>query len=379
VDWRVPLTEIELPEADVEAVLETLRGGWLTMGPRTIELEEAFAEYTDSGNAVAVSSGTAALHLACLAVGVGPGDEVIAPAMSYVASANVVRHCGATVVFCDSTAAGDPNLDPGDVAARITPRTKAVIAVHIFGYPARIAALREVCEERDLILIEDAAHAAGARIEPEGGRAGTAGRCGCFSFFSKTQLGTGEGGMVVTDDDRLADRVRSLRSHAMTSGTWDRHRGHAATYDVTDLGFNYRIDETRATLVIRRLGRLDEALEALRRVVRSYRDKLVGTDGVELPFTDREVDSSANFAFPIMLEDRDARDALRARLRERGIQTSAYPLLSHLAAYRGAASNGSLANAAEFADRHCVLPLFPTLSEDRVSLVASEVRAALLQ
>ena len=223
------------------------------MGPKTLELEEAFCEYTGSEHAVAVSSATAALHMACLAAGVGPGDEVIAPALSFVADAHAGRIAGGETVLADCVSPAEPLMDPAHVESLVTERTKAIIAVHMFGYPADIDALRSIAEKRGIALIEDCAESDGGKLR-DGSCAGTAGVCGCFSFFSKTQLGVGEGGIMVTDSEEFAAELRKLRSHAMTSVTWDRHRGHAETYDVTRLGFNFRIDEPRATLAMARLG-----------------------------------------------------------------------------------------------------------------------------
>lgn len=203
------------------------------------------------------------------------------------------------------------------------------------------------------------------------------GDLGCFSFFSKTQLGVGEGGIVVTDDAELAVRVRSLRSHAMTSVTWDRHRGHAETYDVTDLGFNYRIDELRAALAEARLERLPAAIEALRGVARAYREALAGVDGIELPFDDAAIALSGHFAFPVLAADAETRDAVRARLHENGVQTTFYPALTMLTAYRPDSAAGARPLAEEFSARHIALPFFPSLDRERIELVASELRTAL--
>jgi dTDP-4-amino-4,6-dideoxygalactose transaminase len=375
-DWRVTLTEIELPESDVEAVLETLRSGWLTMGPRTQDLEAAFAEAVGAEHALAVSSGTAALHLACLAVGVGPGDEVLAPALSFVADAHAGRCAGGETALVDCVSSQEPLVDPADVERRITAATKAVIAVHMFGYPADVDALRAICDERGIALIEDCAEADGGRLR-DCSPTGTAGACGCFSFFSKTQLGVGEGGIVVTDDEELAERVRSLRSHAMTSVTWDRHRGHAETYDVTDLGFNYRIDEPRATLAQARLARLPDALAELRRVANSYRDLLAGIDGVEVPFPDEWIELSGHFAFPVLVADLETRNRVRETLHENGVQTTFYPALTQLSEYEGAGGPGGCPIAEDFADRHFALPLSPSLDERKIGIVVDELAAAL--
>ena len=374
-DWRVGLTEISLPESDIEAVLEALRSGWLTMGPRTQELEAAFAAYTGSEHAVAVSSASAALHLACVAAGVGGGDEVIAPAMSFVADAHAGHLAGGSTVLADCVSVAEPLVDPADVEPRITDRTKAVIAVHMFGYPADVEALAAICDERGIVLIEDCAEADGGRIRA-GGSAGTVGTCGCFSFFSKTQLGVGEGGIVVTDDEEFAARLRALRSHAMTSVTWDRHRGHAETYDVTDLGFNYRIDEPRAALAQARLAHLDDALEELRRVARTYRERLAGVDGILVPFPDEWVELSGHFAFPVLVADRETRDAVRAAMHQARVQTTFYPALTQLSAYEPRNGDGALPVAEEFANRHLALPLSPSLDDAKIDLVVAELERA---
>jgi dTDP-4-amino-4,6-dideoxygalactose transaminase len=376
-EWRVPLTEIEVPEQDVQAVLDCLESGWLTMGPRTKAFEQALAAFVGTPHAVAVSSGTAALHLACLAVGIGPGDEVIVPAFTFVASAAAPRYVGAEPVLCDVRSPLDFNIDPADAARRITPRTRAIVAVHFAGYPADVAALRALCDEHGLVLIEDCAQAIGARVEDSGRQVGTVGELGAFSFFSKKQLCVGEGGMVTSADEQLAERVRLLRSHAMTSSTWDRHRGHDPAYDVVDIGFNYRLDEPRAALGLSRLGRLADGIAARRATVRAYRKRLVEIPGVELPFTDADVERSSHFAFPVLLADRSTRDRFREELKANGVQTTWYPALHTFTEYRRFAPADDLPSATETADRHCALPLSATMSEAEVETVVDAVRAAL--
>ena len=268
---EVPLFDIRLADEDVGAVADALRSGWLTMGPRTRRFEEEFAAHLGTQHALAVSSGTAALHLAYLAAGIGPGDEVIVPAITFVATANAVRYCGAEPVLADVLGQHDLSLDPDDTAMRITGRTKAVCCVHYGGYAAPVERLQTLCSKRGVALIEDAAHAPVASAGPARRPLGTWGSAAAFSFFSNKVLGCGEGGLVATDDAEAADLVRRLRSHGMTSGTWDRHRGHSAGYDVVGLGFNYRLDEPRAALLLSRLARLREDVSARRRLVRRYR------------------------------------------------------------------------------------------------------------
>jgi dTDP-4-amino-4,6-dideoxygalactose transaminase len=377
MSWNVPLTEIDMPEEDVEAVLDCLRSGWLTMGPRTAAFEAAFAEYVGARHAVAVSSGTAALQLAARALGWGPGDEVIVPGLTFVASASAARFVGADPVLCEVRGPQDMNLDPEDVTARITPRTKAVVAVHFCGYPADVLALRECCDAHGLALVEDCAQAIGATVGEAGRRVGTVGELGCFSLFSKKQLCVGEGGVVTTDDDALAEAVSSLRSHAMTTVTWDRHRGHADSYDITDIGFNYRLDEPRAALGLSRLARLEGDLGARRATVRAYRERLEPVAGLELAWSDEDVAHSSHFAFPVLLADRDARDAFRGALRDRGVQTTWYPALHRFSDYRARDPGLSLPSVEAAAARHCALPLSSGTTAEEIDAVVAAVEAAL--
>ncbi|MBV9194671.1 MAG: DegT/DnrJ/EryC1/StrS family aminotransferase [Solirubrobacterales bacterium] len=370
MSWAMPLTDIRITDEDVEAVLECLRSGWLTMGPRVQAFEQRFAEYVGIEHAIAVSSGTAALHLAALAGGVERGDEVIVPNLSFVASAAAVRYCQATPILCDSVGATDLNLDPDDVRRRVTERTRAVIAVHMMGYAADVERLRTLCDEHDLRLIEDVAQAIGARTE-RGRMTGTVGDIGCFSFFSKKQLCVGEGGMVVTPDADLATRVRLLRSHAMSSVTWERHQGYAETYDVVDIGFNFRLDEPRAALGLSRIARVDGDIATRRRLVRRYRDALRGHPAIELLWDEGAVTRSSHFAFPVLLPNRETRDRVRAELNGVGIQTTAYPELGELSEYGGAQNEQTLARSRDLAGRHCVLPLSALMTEADVDMVVA--------
>jgi dTDP-4-amino-4,6-dideoxygalactose transaminase len=375
MDWKVPLVELEVTDADVESVLDCLRSGWLTMGPRTQALEEALAERIGVKHAIAVSSGTAALHLACRAIGLGPGDEAIVPSMTFVASAHAPRYLGADVVLCDSSGPADAGLDPTAVEHLIGPRTKAVVAVHMWGYPAAVEELRALCDERGLALIEDCAEAIDAHL-PGGGRVGSVGELGCFSFFSKKQLAVGEGGVVTTDDDDLAASVRSLRSHAMSSVTWERHRGHGLGYDVTDVGYNYRMDEPRAALGLSRIERLEDDIAARRAVARAYRERLQGVEGIELLFDDEQVERSSHFAFPILLESREERDRVRVKLRDAAVQSTSYPALHMLSEYQGSGDAARLSNATEIAERHLGLPIHAVLDSEQIDFVVERLSDA---
>jgi dTDP-4-amino-4,6-dideoxygalactose transaminase len=367
----IPLFDVQLEQHHLDAVADTLRSGWLTMGPRTQEFERVFAEHLDCKHAIALANCTAALHLAYLAAGVGPGDEVIVPAITFVATAAAARYCGAEPVFADVKGTHDLGIDPEDVERRITERTKAVCAVHYGGYAADLAALQSICDDAGIALIEDAAHSPSATPLGDSRKLGTHGLSGCFSFFSNKVLSCGEGGLLATDDDAVADQVRSLRSHAMTTGTWDRHRGHAPGYDVVDVGYNYRMDEPRAALLTARLTGLEEDIAIRRRLVHRYRELLSDMPGVTVPYEDAEVDVSSCYVMPVIVEDAALRDPLRTfMLDERKVQTSVlYPAVHELSAYAGSAAE---LPHSEFAGRaELTLPLFPTLSEDDQDRVVS--------
>lgn len=360
----IPFTDVRLEQEDIDAVADILRSGWLTMGPRTQEFEEAFAAQLGCRHAVAVSSCTAALHLAYLAAGVGPGDEVIVPSYTFAATATAVLYCGGTPVFADIIGMDDLSLDPDDVVARIGPRTKAVSVVHFAGYPAPVDALAELCREHGLALVEDVAHAPSARLG--GKKLGTFGLAGTFSLFSNKILSVGEGGLLTTDDDAVAELARSLRSHAMSSGTWDRHTGRTSTYDVNGLGYNYRLDEPRAALALSRLPRLEADIARRRELVAEYRGRLAGWDELIVPFRDEQVADSSCYVMPIIVRDAERRDEARLRLREdHGVQTSVfYPAVHEFTAYRELAAGVSLPHTERAARSEITIPLYPHMTED---------------
>jgi dTDP-4-amino-4,6-dideoxygalactose transaminase len=367
--WQVPLADLAVDDELVDAVLQVVRSGWWSMGPRVEEFEEAFATFTGAGHAVAVANGTAALHLALLAAGCGRGDEVVVPSLNFIAAANAIVHTGAAPVFCDIAGPEDLNLDPDDLASAVSERTKAVVVLHYGGHPCDMDAVQRVAEQHGLAVIEDAAHAPGARF---GDRAcGTLGTLGCFSFFANKNLPVGEGGMIVTHDDELARTLRLLRSHGMTTLTWDRHRGHASGYDVLLPGFNYRLDEVRAAVGLVQLRRLPEENAARAAVVERYREALGGERGLTMPFAAGEGDDRVpvHHLAVVLLPEGTDRSAVRSTLEERGIQTSVhYPPIHTFTAYRSV-SRRPLPRTDAVAERLLTLPLFGGLSDEQVEAV----------
>ena len=372
--WTVPLSDVLVDDEIEHAVVQALRSGWWSTGPRVAELEQEFARFSGARHALAVANGTAALHLALLASGCGPGDEVLVPSLNFVAAANTIVHTGATPVFCDISGANDLTVSPDDLEAAVSPRTRAVVVMHYGGHPCRMDAILELAAMHGLAVIEDAAHAPGARWQRR--MCGTIGDVGCFSFFSNKNLPVGEGGMVVTDDDALAEKARLLRSHGMTTLTWDRHRGHASNYDVVVEGFNYRLDELRAAIALVQLARLEQQNAARARIVDFYRDVLPGRNGTTMPFAPQADVIPSHHLAVLVLPEGHPRDKFRMALAERGVQTSVhYPPIHRFAVYRQNGPNRSLPVTETVEPRLVTLPLYPHMTDDEVCCVTEAVAA----
>ena len=372
----VPLADLLVDDALRQAVAQVVDSGWWSMGPRVEEFEREFAAFVGVEHALAVANGTAALHLALLAAGIGPGDEVVVPSLNFVAAANSIVHTGARPVFCDIVGEEDLNLDPADLEAAVGPNTKAIVVLHYGGFPCDMQSVREIADRHDLIVIEDAAHAPGGTWRGE--RCGALGLVGCFSFFSNKNMPVGEGGMVVTDDGDLAERLRLLRSHGMTTLTWARHRGHAPSYDVLLPGFNYRLDELRAAIGLVQLGRLPAENAGRARISARYREALHGTGGVTVPFGEVEEGTTPAHHLAVALAPEGRRDDLRAALSERRIQTSVhYPPIHLFSHYSKSGAGRALPRTEGVAQRLVTLPLFAHMSDDQVELVVENVLAAL--
>jgi len=376
MEWRIPLSDIDFGPEENSAVQDVLNSRWLTMGSVTKKLEAEFAAYVNAKHAIAVTNGTAALHLACLAAGLGPGDEVIVPSLTFVATANAVRYVGATPIFADIISQDDLNISPDAIEQLISPRTRAVVLVHYGGYACEMADILALAKKHNLVVIEDAAHAVGA--EWNGHRLGTLGDVGCFSFFSNKNLVTGEGGILTTNDDATAEQLRLLRSHGMTTLTWDRHRGHAWSYDVVSLGYNYRIDEIRAAIGCAQLAKVENNNEQRRRLTSIYQETLHElAPQVIVPFQHHSGVTSAHL-MPILLQPDLDRKMFMDRMKEQGIQTSIhYPPIHQFTSYQDKNVSMSLPVTEDVASREVTLPLYPALVEEDVLTVVKAVRYAL--
>jgi dTDP-4-amino-4,6-dideoxygalactose transaminase len=378
MDWKIPLSDIDLGQDEIDAVVSVLKSKWLTMGAVTQQFEKEFAEYLGVKYAFAVSNGTAALHIACQILGITRGDEVIVPSLTFVATANSVLYTGATPIFADITGVDNLNISPDSISEKITPKTKAITVVHYGGYPCDMSRIMRVAREHFLYVIEDAAHAPGA--EHDGKKCGTIGDVGCFSFFSNKNMTCGEGGMIVTNNDTLAEKIRMIRSHGMTSLTWDRHRGHAYSYDVVDLGYNYRIDEIRSVLGIVQLSKLEKNNQRRREIAEKYVELLKDIEHISIPFSDNEGKSSFHI-FPILLSEGINRYDFMQELRESGIQTSIHYPPIHLFTYyreRFGYKEGILPQT-EYVGKHEVtLPLYPLMTDADVEYIANKINENLM-
>jgi len=366
---QVSLSSPWLDEQEERLVLDVLRSGRLSLGPTIDRFEEAFAQVVNAPYAAAVSSGTAGLHLLCVAAGVGPGDEVITSPYSFVASANCAIYEGATPVFADIDAR-TLNLDPAAVEAAVTERTKAVVAVDIYGYPCELDELRAICERHGLVLIQDACEALGARYREE--PIGSHGPSAVFAFYPNKQMTTGEGGMVTTHDEDEWRLLRSLRNQGRAdSGGWLDH---------ARLGFNYRLDDVRAAIGLGQLEKLDEILAGRAAVAARYGELLREIDGLELPIADDDEHDRSWFVYVVTLPPDSDREAAIEMLERRGIQTARYLPCIHLQSYmreRFGFGPGLCPVAEDVSSRTLALPFHARLDEDDQAFVAETLAAAL--
>jgi perosamine synthetase len=365
----VAMSAPDIDDSDEAAVLDALRSGVLGLGPYAERFERAAAEVAGVEHGVAVSSGTAALHLIVKSLGIGPGDEVIVPSFTFAASVNAFLFEGARPVFVDIEQ-DTYNIDPGDIEHRITDRSRAIMVVDVFGHPADWAALEEIAARHDLLLIDDSCEAIGASYR--GRPVGSFGRAGAFAFYPNKQMTTGEGGMVVTNDARLAELCRSLRNQGRaTMGSWLEHER---------LGYNYRLDELSAALGTSQIARLDTFLAKRRGVATWYAERLRDTDHVSPPILRPDVDASW-FVYVVRLDLGVDRDETIAALAARGIPSRAYFPPLHLQAYITEVVGtriGSLPVTEDVARRTLALPFHNNLSEQQVDLVVDALQDVLI-
>jgi len=367
---NIPIARPSFSSQEERAVVEVLRSGWVSQGPRVAEFERRFAEYVGAAQGVAVSSCTTALHLALLAAGIKPGDEVLCPSLSFIATANSIAYAGATPVFVDIDRF-TYNMDPASIERSITPRTRAILVVHQIGLPSPLAEICDVASSHDLIVIEDAACAIGS--EYKGRRIGLPHTSmACFSFHPRKILTTGEGGMITTADDELAARLRKLRQHSMTVSDLARHSSSQVVMESYDeVGYNYRMTDLQAAIGLAQLERLDEMLAGRRRLASRYSKRLSQFEWLAPPL--ESADCHHNFqSYMVQLKSNApiTRDRLMQELLNRGVSTRRGVMAIHREPpYRHEKWNNRLPQTNVVADTTIILPLFHTMTEEEVNYV----------
>ena len=373
---EIPFSRPSITDQEVEAVVETLRGGWLTMGSRVEEFEEGFRKYVGSEHAIAVSSCTAALHLSLAALGVGKGTEVLTTPFTFAATANVVVHQGGRPVFIDIEPV-TMNIDPALIEEKLTERSAAILPVHYAGVPAEMGAITRVADEHALPMVEDCAHSLGAFYGDR--HTGTLGSTGCFSFYPTKNITTAEGGMVVTDDAHIDDVVRVLRLHGMSRGAWKRHQGGGSwKYDIVRAGYKDNMSDLQAALGVVQLHRLTWMNRRREEIAERYLVNLKDVEDVVLPVA-RE--GRCWHLFPIRVDSRrQTRDEVVEHLTKRGVGTSVHFIPLHLQSFYQSEFGyraGDFPVAEKAFDTILSLPLYPDLADEDVDYVCASLREAL--
>jgi len=368
---RIPLSAPDISEADVRAVSDVLRTSRLSLGPKLGEFEAAIAKYVGASNAVAVSSGTAGLHLCVRALGIRDGDEVLVPSFTFIAAANAIRYERAVPVFVDIEA-HTLNLDPARIEQAITPRTRAIMLVHTFGCPADIAPILEIAHRHGLFVIEDACEAIGA--EYDGSKVGTHGDAGVFAFYPNKQMTTGEGGVIVTNNPEIATLARKLRNHGREdSDNWFQH---------TELGYNYRISDINCALGIEQLKRIEPILARRAAIARAYDQKLAGLATLQLPLLNVPRRRISWFVYVVRLAgamNQFHRDWIVKELLSRGIGAGRYFAPIHLQPiYKSSVrANPDLPVTEFLAARSIALPFFNQITNEQLDEVCATLRELL--
>jgi dTDP-4-amino-4,6-dideoxygalactose transaminase len=365
----IPIAKPYLTKKEAKAAYDTILTGWITQGPRVAEFEQKFAAYTGAKYAVAVSNCTTALHLAMIVSGVGPGDEVICPSMSYIATANSIKYTGAKPVFAEINPA-NYNLDVNDTEKKITPKTKAILLVHQIGMPADIDAFKALALRHNLKLIEDAACAAGSSYK--GARIGSHSELVCFSFHPRKVISTGDGGMITTNNEAYYNRLKLLRQHGMSVNDRVRHESSKIIFeDHLELGYNYRMTDIQASVGIKQLEKLDWIVRKRKRIASKYHKAFKGISCIQLP-VEKKGYSSNYQSYSIYLKDDCpvSRNDLMQQMLDAGIATRRGIMTTHReTAYATEYADVSLPVSEKASDRSIILPLYVPMEDEAVNKV----------
>ncbi len=371
----IPISRPYFTDDESQAAADAVQSGWVAQGPRVSEFENAFAEYTGAEYAVAVSSGTAALHLCMEVLGIEHGDEVICPSMSHIATANSIVYTGGVPVFAE-VRQDDFNLDPTDAEKKITNKTKAILVAHQLGMPADIDAFKDICSRHDLFLIEDAACAAGSSYK--GRRIGSHSDLVCFSFHPRKIITTGEGGMITTPSLHYKEKLTQLRQHGMGSGSFERHNsaGGAVNVKYSEIGYNYRLTDIQAAIGLKQLSKLDFIVKERNRIADIFKAELGGIEWLALPITgEGNVSNYQSFALSVKANSPISRDSIVLRLNDSGIAAKHGVMTAHREpAYISKFGNVSLPVTERSADNSFLLPLFVPMTEGEIDAVIRAVK-----
>lgn len=371
MSYKIPLFDLNFDEKEEQAVLDVIKSKWISTGPKTAEFEDKFAKMLNVKHAVALSNCTVALHLAMKLLDINDGDEVICPSLTFVATCNAIRYVNAVPVFADVVSKEDLTISPEDIERKITSKTKAIIVMHFGGFACDMDRIMEIAKKHNLKVIEDACH--GPLSEYNGKKLGSIADIGCFSFFSNKNISTGEGGMLTTNNPEYFERAKLLRSHGMTTMSYERAKGHSTAYDVVDNGYNYRMDDIRSAIGVVQLDKIQNDLNKRAEIRKMYLSKLASNNKIVIPFANR-TDFSSNYIFPIVLKDSNFknRDEIRTKLAEVGIQTSVhYPAVHRFSVYEDYASE--LPVTEYIADNLITLPMYSKLTEEDVDYITAKV------
>jgi dTDP-4-amino-4,6-dideoxygalactose transaminase len=375
--WKVPLFDTDIGPEEIDAVTRVLKSGWLTMGEETKAFEEEFAAFIGVKYAFMVSNCTAALYLAHIILGASNDAEVVCPSLTFVATANSIIQTGARPVFADITSLDYWNISPEDIERKITQQTRGITVVHYAGWPCEMDEIIMIAREHGLYVVEDCAHSVGASYKRK--MTGTIGDIGCFSFFSNKNLSTGEGGMVVTDRDDIAERIILLRSHGMTTLTLDRYKGHAFTYDVVAFGFNYRSSEINAAIGRVQLKKLISKNRRREEIAMHYNKYISQVEGISPPFQCIDTDIRPTYyIYPVLLDNGIDRDKIMDNMKQKGVQTSIhYRPIHTFSVYNPFARKYQLPLTDELRERILTLPLFPTMTDEQIHYVLESLAASI--
>jgi dTDP-4-amino-4,6-dideoxygalactose transaminase len=372
MEYKIPLFDLNFDEKESKAAFDVINSKWISTGPQTLAFENKFATMLGSKHAIALSNCTVALHLALKLIDVQPGDEVICPSLTFVATCNAIRYLDALPIFADIEGVENPIISPNDIRLKITSKTKAIIVMHYGGFACNMNEIMAIAKEYNLKVIEDACHAPFSLYN--GKKLGTIGDVGCFSFFSNKNISTGEGGMLVTNNDEYASRTKLLRSHGMTSMSYERAKGHSTSYDVIELGYNYRMDDIHSSIGLVQLDKIEADLVKRAEVRSYYISKLKQIPNVIIPF-EYYKEFTSNYIFPIVIDNvtGEKRDEIRNKLAEVGIQTSMhYPAVHRFLIYKDFYLELPLTD--KMVNSMITLPMYAKLSTENIDFIVDNLK-----